>query len=197
MTLAERNRKLFEALKKGDIGVQDLITDGGYMPPEFEDRFLQKVYETTPFLNAIRKETMTGPQRKINKIGLRDDFLHAAPASGTALDASKRSKLYTEYILMTTTELMGSVYLPYDVIEDNIERGRIEDTLMDNLIPTRAAGSLEKVVINGDVRSDDSLLGSFDGVIRLQELADANVKWDVDSLVEFTDSTGAVDDPMY
>ncbi len=165
MSIAQRNRKLWEAIKKGDISVGDLIGDGGYLLREEENRFMLKVYDSTPFLSAIRKVDMTAPVRRINKIGITGDFLNPAPTSGTALDAAKRSKVFTEWIELTTTELIGSMYIPYDVIEDNLERGTLEATIMDKLLPPKIGRDLEKVLIQGGTAG--GLLAAFDGITEI------------------------------
>lgn len=188
-SLAARNRKIFEAIKKGDLAVSDLISDGGYLPAEEEMKFMLKVYQTTPFLNAIRTVEMTAPKRKINKIGISDDFLHTAPTSGTALDAAKRSKVFTEYVELTTSELIGVMYLPYDVIEDNIEKGRIEDTIMNELLPPKVGRSLEKKIIQGNHLSADTALNCWDGLL-VQLATGSNV-------CAFSQITGVVTDDMF
>jgi hypothetical protein len=98
--------------------------------------------------------------------------------------------VFTEYVDMTTTELIGSMYIPYDVIEDNLEKGALEDTLMDEIIPAKVARDLEKVVIQGDEDSQDTLLSAFDGVITKLTDEDVNV-------VEWDDETGIVTDQTW
>ena len=186
MTIAERNRKLWEAIKKGDLTVADLISDGGYLPAEQEMRFMRKLYASTPFLEAIRKVTMNAPVRKINKIGITGNFLVGAPSSGTALDASKRNKVFTEQVTLTTSEFLGSMYIPYDVIEDNIEGAALESTLLDEILPQKAGRDLEKWIIQGDTTSSDTLLSKADGVMK-QLSTGSNV-------LTYTDVTGGIDD---
>lgn len=183
MDLAQRNRKLWEAIKKGDITVGDLISDGGYLPTEMEQKFLRKVYDSTPFLQSIRRVDMMAPKRRINKIGITGNFLNVAPSSGTALDAAKRSKVFTDYVELTTTELIGSMYIPYDVIEDNLERGTLEDTIFTDILPQKISRDLEKVIIQGDADSGDGLLTAFDGVIT--QLTDAD-----ENIIDFDQSSG-------
>lgn len=197
MDIVARNRKLWEWVKKGDLSVSDLITDGGQLPAEFEPVFMEKVYESTPFLNKIRKVEMSEPKRKIYKLGIAEEFLHAAPASGTALDASKRAKVFTQYVEMTTTELIGSMYIPYDVVEDNIARGALEDVLMNNIIPKKAARSLEKVCLQGDADSVDSLLTAFDGYLKLLNASWVNGTSKGGNKIIFNQLTGQVTDDLW
>lgn len=191
ISIGDRNRKLWAAIKKGDIAVSDLISDGGYLQREEENRFMLKVYESTPFLDQIRKVDMLSPKRRINKIGIAGNFLNSAPASGEALDAAKRSKVFTEYVEMETSELIGSMYIPYDVIEDNLERGTLEDTIMDQILPPKIGRDLEKLILQGDEESQDSLLSTFDGVLtRLDASLVANK-------VSFNQVTGLITDDVF
>jgi HK97 family phage major capsid protein len=199
MDIGKRNRALWESIQKGDISVGDLITDGGYLPPEQDNRFLRKIYQKTRLLGLVRQETMTSPIRKIHKIGITGNFLHGAPASGTALDAAKRSKVFTEYVQLVTSELIGSMYIPYDVIEDNIEKDLLENTLMDEIIPQKAARDLEKVMIQGDLLSGDSLLSKFDGILAIlnKGIGPAGAGSITTNVCQFTDITGVPSDNMW
>jgi hypothetical protein len=198
-SIGDRNRVIWESIKKGDISVGDLITDGGYLPAEQENKFMQKVYQKTRLLGMVRQETMNSPIRKIHKIGITGNFLHGAPASGTALDAAKRSKVFTEYVELTTSELLGSMYIPYDVIEDNIERDLLENTLMDEIIPAKVARDLEYIMIQGDTLSADSLLSKFNGLLALTSkgIGPGGADTVDTNIIQFTDLTGVVDDDMW
>ncbi|MGZ7259879.1 phage major capsid protein, partial [Streptococcus pyogenes] len=67
---------------------------------------------------------MNAPQRKINKIGFGSRILRPA-TSGVALTQGQRSKPDLSQVLINTDEVIAEVRIPYDVIEDNIERGNV------------------------------------------------------------------------
>ena len=92
-------------------------------------------------------------------------ILHAAPASGTALTANNRSNPATDKVTLTTSEIIAEVHIPYDVLEDNIERGNLENTIMD-MIVERTSVDLEELLILGDTDSTDSYLAVFDGILK-------------------------------
>lgn len=166
--LVERNRKIFQALVKGDITLNDLINNGGYLNAEQADYFLEKVYEARPgLIQEIRREPMDSPKQEINKLGITGNFLHKATADGTALPSSQRSSPTTSKITLTTEELLGVMYLPYKVLEDNISRGRLEETIMEVLLPKKINKDLEKLVIQGDTGSADTLLQAHHGIYKL------------------------------
>ena len=84
---------------------------------------------------------------------------------------------------LETKEVIAEVHIPYDVIEDNIERGNIHTPLQTgaggihqtivDLIAERAALDLEELGIQGDTANGtDAYLALQDGFLKL---ATANV----------------------
>jgi len=171
-----------ELLRKADIAVGDLQGNGGYLNPEQADTFIRKLLIQPTLLSQVRRVVMASPVRKVNKIQFASRILMPSPGSGTALAANtsatnRRSKATTEQITLTTSEVIAEVRLPYDVIEDNIERGNLgamtdtggspmagglRDTIM-TLIAERCALDLEELAILGDVS------GGADDYLKLQD----------------------------
>lgn len=154
-----------EILKKADLAVADLQANGGYLNPEQADRFIDLVIDEPTILKEVRTVKMNAPQRKIEKIGFDSRILHVAPASGTALDAAKRSKPVTDKVELNTTEYIAEVHIPYDVLEDNIERGNLEDTIMRHMAK-RVAIDLEEFLLLSDTASADPDLAVKDGLLK-------------------------------
>lgn len=168
-----------ELLRKADIAVSDLTSNGGYLNPEQSDAFIRKLLVAPTLISQVRRVSMSAPIRKINKISFASRILKPAVAS-TALSSGDRSKPTTEQITLTTNEVIAEIRLPYDVIEDNIERGSIgtyneggspnasggfRDTIM-TLIAERVAIDLEELAILGDTASGDSYLAMQDGYLK-------------------------------
>lgn len=171
-------------IQKADFTLADLAS-GGLLNPEQAATFIRKMRTTPTILNQMRTVVMSSPQRNINKIGFGDRILMPA-TSGVALDpdtspTNRRSKPSTEQVVLTTKELIAEVRLPYDVIEDNIERGNInannpngpstepvsggfKDTIIQ-LMAERAAIDLEELFIRGDTGSGDAYLALLDGAL--------------------------------
>lgn len=185
-----------ELLRKADLTLTDLQTNGGYLPAEEGARFVRKLIKAANLLQQIRVVEMTSPVRKINKIGFSKRILRRAQ-SATALTAAQRSKPDTEQIQLVSKEQIAEVRLPYDVLEDSIERaeaanneasntgpGGLRQTLID-LIAERAAVDMEELAILGDTAyvnasdaDDQAYLRQLDGFLKkgLTEghLVDAN-----------------------
>lgn len=153
------------AFKRADVAVSDLKTNGGYLNPTQFNTFIREVGRGTDLLPRVRMVPMGAPEMNLDKIGIGSRFLHKA-TSATPLDPTLRTKPIFGQVKVTTQELIGVVYLPYDVIEDNIEKASLTQTIMA-LIVRKAQEDLEEVGLLGDTTSADTLLKSFDGWMKL------------------------------
>jgi hypothetical protein len=178
-------------LQKADLALADLSANGGLMQPEQGAAFIRKLIKTPTILPQVRVVEMTSPQRKINKIGFDTRILRAG-TQGTALGAPSvsglggRAKPTTSQITLTTKEVIAQVNLPYDVLEDNIERMTVATNAASNspwssglqetivtLIAERAALDLEELCLladtsytNGGDADDQAYLSMFDGWLK-------------------------------
>lgn len=153
-----------EILQKADIAVANLQANGGYLNPEQSDSFLRMVLDQPTILREVRTVPMNSPQRKVEKIGFDSRILRPAPAGGTYLDAADRAAPTTDLITLSTKEFIAEVHIPYDVLEDNIERDNLEDTIM-SLMAERVALDLEELLVLGDTGSLDPYLATLNGLI--------------------------------
>ncbi len=158
------NRELLKKLEKGDIAVSDLISTGGYLNTAQSNKFIRNIIDAPTIIKDIRSVPMNSPKLEINKIGFGSRILQAAPASGVALSSAKRSKPTTSKVTLNTTEVMAEVHIPYDVLEDNIEHGTLEDTIFSQ-ISERTALDLEEWIIQADTGSGDAFLALKDGIL--------------------------------
>jgi hypothetical protein len=167
-------------LRKADTMLADLF-NGGIMQPEQSDRFVLKMMEDSPFLRAIRYVPMSRPSMFINKLDLASRVLRIAnqgaissPNNGDfgerALARNDRTKVTTSRVGMNTFEVIAEVNLPFEVLEDNIEGGAIDNTTFETTVLNRLAEhiriDLEDLCINGNVASADPYLSIRDGVLR-------------------------------
>jgi HK97 family phage major capsid protein len=153
-------------IEKADIAVSDLVSGGGYLNTIQASTFIRMLIDQPTVINEIRTVPMNAPKMEINKIGFQSRIMRAAPASGTALTATQRVKPTTDKVTLNTVEVIAEIHIPYDVIEDNIERGNLEDTIM-TLLAERAALDLEELIIMGDtsIGSADAYLDLLDGIL--------------------------------
>jgi hypothetical protein len=171
-------------LRKADLAIADLQANGGELLPEQGASFIRKLIKSPTLIRVCRVVEMASPQRKINKIGFGKRILRKG-TSGVALTQAQRSKPTTEQIQLTTKEQIAEVRLPYDVLEDNIERattadngaantgpGGLRQTIID-LIAERAALDLEELALLGDTAytnpadpDDEAYLSQVDGWLK-------------------------------
>ncbi|QXN72628.1 major capsid protein [Rhodobacter phage RcZahn] len=173
-------------LQKADLAIADLTANGGELLPEQGASFIRKLILQPTIMKQCRTVEMTTPKRKINKIGFGSRILRKA-TSGVALTQNQRSKPTTEQIELDTKEQIAEVRLPYDVLEDNIERAtaanneasntgpdRLRQTLID-LIAERAALDLEELGLLADTTytsgdaDDQAYLSQLNGWLKRAE----------------------------
>lgn len=156
-----------ELFRKADVAISDLTGGGGYLADEQADRFIRKLLAQPTLMSRIRSITMNAPRREISKVGIGSQILHPGVITGErTLDSGDRVDPTFSKVILQTEEVMAEIRIPYEVLEDNIERGNLQDTLVD-LIVQRAAVDLENLLLNGDTASANTFLALFDGVIKL------------------------------
>lgn len=173
-------------LQKADITIADLQANGGDLLPEQGATFIRKLIKQSTLLPQVRTVEMSASTRKINKISFASRILRKA-VSSTAPTSSQRSKPTTEQIELNTKEVIAVVYIPYDVMEDNIERaaaanneasndgpGAFRNTIIE-LIAERAASDLEEGLLLGDTaytsgdQDDQDFMTLWDGYLKRAE----------------------------
>ncbi len=191
-------------LRKADLAIEDLRQNGGELNPEQGASFIRKMIKQPTLIRRCRVIEMTAPKRKINKIGFGKRILRKA-TSAVALTPQQRSKPTTEQIELNTKEQIAEVRLPYDVLEDNIERaqaannessntgpGGLRQTILD-LIAERAALDTEELglladtdYVNAADQDDEDFLSQGDGWLKIAnedgnavDIADATITKDV------------------
>jgi hypothetical protein len=171
-------------LRKADLAIADLASNGGELSPEQGASFIRKLIKQPTLIRVCRVVEMIAPKRKINKIGFGTRILRAA-ISGTALTQNQRSKPVTEQIELDTKEQIAEIRIHYDVMEDNIERATVATNELPNtgpaglrqtiidLIAERAALDMEELAIladtaytNGGDADDQAYLSQFDGWLK-------------------------------
>ncbi|MBY0560000.1 phage major capsid protein [Hyphomicrobium sp.] len=178
-------------LRKADLAIEDLRADGGELLPEQGASFIRKLIKQPTLVRVCRVVEMTAPKRKINKIGFGSRILRKA-TSAVPLTEAQRAKPTTEQIELDVKEQIAEVRIPYDVMEDNIERAAaannessntgpsgLRQTIID-LIAERAALDIEELALLADKNytssnaDDQAYLAQLDGWLKRTD-ADGNV----------------------
>jgi len=138
-------------LRKADITIAEFQSNGGELNPEQGAAFIRKLIKQPTLIRVCRVVEMIAPIRKINKIGFGTRILRAATSAvaltaagsnGTGLDG--RAAPTTSQIELITKEQIAEVRIPYDVMEDNIERA----TTATNELPNTGPAGLRQTIID-------------------------------------------------
>jgi HK97 family phage major capsid protein len=155
------NRKLIE---KADLAISDLTTDGGYLSDQQADKFIRLAIKESVLLGQISVTPMRGPREERDKIRFSGRVLKPASA-GVALQLAERSQPDLSKFVLDVKEFKAEVRLNDSVLEDNIERGTFQDTVMAAL-SAAVARDVEYVAIQGDTTSGTALLAVLDGFLK-------------------------------
>lgn len=163
-------------LAKADLALAD-IASAGALNPEQANTYIRKLIKSPTIFREARVVSMTAPTRKIDKIIFGSRIMRPA-VSATALSQGDRAKPSFEQVVLTTDEVIAEVRIPYDVMEDQIERattannenantgpGGLRDTIIA-LIGERSALDLEELSLLGDSTSGDAYLALTDGWLK-------------------------------
>lgn len=171
--------KMKQLLAKADIALADLAS-GGLMNPTQANNFIRILTQDTALLDDVRMQMMNTPSLVVNKLDLATRALRVAnqgvissPLSGEegprALSRDDRVKVTTSKVELNTYEVIAEVNLPYEVIEDNIEGGQIDNSRFQETVLAKLGEririDIEDVMFNGDTGSGDSFLAARDGVL--------------------------------
>lgn len=171
-----------ENLQKADFFLADLSA-GGLLNPTQNSTFIRNLIDQPTLLNQIRVIDFDAPTYELNKIGFGKRILRVATegvaladvaVDGTSFDPSTsgeyraRSKPQTSKVTLTTKEVIAEVRITYTALEDSIERGNLENTIL-SLFAQRASLDLEELILNGDtsLNTADPYLDLTDGVLKL------------------------------
>lgn len=156
-------RDNMEYLKKADMAVSDL-TAGGLMLPEQVKKFMELLIVESALMPMVTTLPMSSHTYEVSKMGFTGRVLRPA-TEGQALVEGDRVKPNLDKVTLTTSEMVAEARIPYNVVEDNIEQGTFQNTLLQ-LMSKAVARDLELVMIQGDTLSTDPLLAQFDGLLK-------------------------------
>lgn len=166
-----------DKVQRADMALADLTANGGVLDPEHQDTFFRKIIDEPTFIRQTRYVNMSAPEMKIPKIGFGSRVLRPAPNTGTGghqddgtntryLAAADRVKPDFGQVQLETSEVMAEIHIHDDLLEDNIEKDSMADTIM-TLLAERIALDLEEFVLKADTGSGDDFLALQDGVLKL------------------------------
>jgi len=154
-------------IEKALLGIDDLMADGGQLPATEAKTFIRTMTEQDTIMRTSRVVPMASSTHNLSKIGFGSRILRAANQGEgkRALSENDRSKPTTGRVSLESKEVIAEVRIPYETIEDNIEKGQLTSTIIA-LIAQHASVDIEEILINGDTDDTDPFLALFDGVLK-------------------------------
>lgn len=153
-------------IEKAAMTLADLAA-GGQLNVQQSNKFLRMVQDSPTIINTARFVPMESDSRKIEKIGFGSRILRAAEER-VALAEDQKAVPTTSTIQLNTKEVIAEVNITYDTLENNIEKGNLQNVIMQ-MIAERTALDLEELILNGDtaVAGTDAYLGLIDGLRKM------------------------------
>lgn len=177
-----------DIVQRADLALADLTSNGGILDAEHQDTFYRNILDEPTILREARGVQMGAPEWRLPKIGLGSRILHPASQTGGAQDsgangrylpAAQRFKPDFGQVTMKSEEFIAEIHIHDEVLEDNLEKGNLTQTILQ-LMAERIALDLEELILLGDKASSDPYLAKLDGVLKLSsahvvDAADAGI----------------------
>lgn len=150
-------------LQKADLALSDLVSGGGILLPAQAKTFLESVIKGSELLKLATVVPMMAPAQQFAAVKFGSRVLRAG-SEGTAVTLGNRAKPDFSYVELDAKLIKGEVQLSDEVMEDNLERGTFQQTVM-RLLSEAVSRDVEELAINGDTDSDDDYLALIDGLL--------------------------------
>lgn len=151
-------------LAKADLALSDLTASGGLLQPAQAQKFIRVLIDQSVLLPMATVVPMKAQIQLVEKIRFAGRVLHAG-SEATALPVAARAKPTLGKVQLTAQLFKGEIRLDNEVLEDNIERGQLRNTIMQ-MMAEAISRDLDEVIIKGDTASTDPFLAKIDGVLK-------------------------------
>jgi len=151
-------------LEKADLVVSDISTNGGFLQPAQAARFIRLLIKEAKLLKEANVVPMRSHQQLIETMRFGSRVL-VAGSEGVALSEGQRARPDFTKVTLNVKLFKAEARWSDEVIEDNIERGALADTIMTQLAE-RASLDIDEVLALGDTASADTFLAQFNGLIK-------------------------------
>ena len=138
--IAEKLRKMFDPTTGNSPAVHLSLQEA--------NTFIDYIVDESIVFKKARVEKMDKATKNIRKIGISSDIFHKA-TSGTGLSTNKYTTTANlPTVTLTSQEIIGTIQILDDELEDNIEGSAFKDHFM-RMVAKQAAMQLEKTAIYG------------------------------------------------
>ena len=155
------NRSLLE---KADLALAELTAGGGVLLPAQAQKFMRLLIKQSVLMQQATVVPMAAPKYQLSKIKFGSRILRPG-REATALAPSDRARPDLSFLELDAQLFKAEIHLSDEVLEDNIERGELRQTILE-MIAEAAGRDMEEVLINGDTTSTDPFLATLDGLLK-------------------------------
>jgi hypothetical protein len=153
-----------EELLQKAVDTTDLAA-GGLMNAQQYERFVNLVVAQTTMIRQARRINMRAPLMDIDKIST-SGRVSTVKGEGTA-PAALSEPVFSK-VTLSCTELITPFEITFEALEDSIEQGNLEQTVIAAMAK-QTATDIEELAINGDAAQPDPFLGALDGWRKLAQ----------------------------
>lgn len=150
---------LEKAIDTGDLA------SGGLLNTQQTDRYIQMVVDQSAMLGEARVVRMRGPVMELDKIATtgRVSQLKTEGVAPETLAEPAFNK-----VNLSSVEVITPFEITFEALEDSIEQGNLENTIIEAM-SRQTATDLEELAVLGDTDSVDPYLAGLDGWRKLAD----------------------------
>ncbi|HEU4412790.1 MAG TPA: phage major capsid protein [Polyangiaceae bacterium] len=152
-----------DLLEKADLVIADLTAGGGYLVPEQAKTFMRLLIKQSVLMQMATVTPMAAPKKQVPKIKFGSRILRSG-AEAVPLAPEARSKPDLSFVELDAKLFKAEVHLTDEVLEDNVERGELRQTILD-MMAEAIARDMEEVLIQGSTASTDPFLQQMNGLL--------------------------------
>ncbi len=156
----EENRTL---LQKADLALADLTSDGGILVAAQAANFIRLLIKESVMMKLATVVPMKAQKQLIEKIKFGSRVLRPG-SEATPLAAGDRVKPDLSKVELDAQLFRAEVRLDDEVLEDNIERQTLKQTVME-MLGEAIARDMDEAILLSDTHSADAFLAKFDGLL--------------------------------
>jgi Phage capsid family len=151
-----------DLLEKADLAIADLTAGGGYLVPEQAKTFMRLLIKQSVLMQMATVTPMASPKKQVPKLKFGTRILRAG-AEAVPLPPEGRSKPDLSFVELDAKLFKAEVHLTDEVLEDNVERGELRQTILD-MMAEAIARDMEEVLVQGSTASVDPFLQPMNGL---------------------------------
>ena len=125
------NRTLLE---KADLALADLTGGGGVLLPAQAQTFMRLLIKQSALMQQATVVPMPAPKYQISKLRFGSRLLRPG-REGVALAPTDRTRADMGFLALDAQLFKAEVHLSDEVLEDNIERGELRQTVLGAGLP--------------------------------------------------------------